>query len=66
MVVFNDFREILGIMALVTGFSIALLLLPNIIQNPAPVYAPTILSPAQKGAQVEKITVPIHTLFATQ
>lgn len=66
MIVFDNFREILGLMVLITGFSIALLVLPDVMQKPSVIYTPNIFPSAQQGTQVEKINVPIHTLFATQ
>ncbi len=64
MVTFDNFREMLGLLVMIIGFSIALLILPNPGQHPAIVYAPNLLPSAESGTRVEKITVPIHTLFA--
>ncbi|MCE9643176.1 MAG: hypothetical protein K8Q97_02495 [Candidatus Andersenbacteria bacterium] len=64
MVTFDNFREIMGLLVLILGFSVALLLLPDAMKNPAVVYAPNLLPSAESGTQVEKIAVPIHNLFA--
>ncbi|MEO6077697.1 MAG: hypothetical protein ABIP54_02835 [Candidatus Andersenbacteria bacterium] len=64
MVIYDDFREILGLMALILGFSLALLMLPSAIQKQVSVKVPHAFPSAQPSTQVEKITVPEHTLFA--
>ncbi len=67
MVTSHDFREILSIMALIAGFSIAVLVLPDNTQpTTASIVMKNVLPPAQPGTGVEKIRVPVHTLFADQ
>ena len=64
MVTFDHFREIMGLLVLILGFSVALVLLPDPMKNPAVVYTPNLLPSAEFDTQVEKIAVPIHNLFA--
>lgn len=65
MVVFDNFREILGLMVLIAGFVIALWILPNPADHPVPVQNPNGIPVAIPSAGVEKISVPIHTIFAS-
>ncbi|OGY36692.1 MAG: hypothetical protein A3E36_03910 [Candidatus Andersenbacteria bacterium RIFCSPHIGHO2_12_FULL_45_11b] len=60
----NSPREIFWLMALIAGFSVALLVLPDAPKEPAAPSAAVVLPVAEKGATVEKITVPAHTIFA--
>ncbi len=65
MVVYHDVREILAIMALIGGFSIALLVLPNAMHVSTQGAPSATLPPAQPGSGVEKIPVSVHTIFAS-
>jgi hypothetical protein len=64
MVIYDDFREILGLMVLILGFALALLILPSATQKQVSVQVLHAFPSAQPSAQVEKIIVPEHTLFA--
>ncbi len=65
MVVYHDLREILALMALIAGFSLAFLVLPDPTSVPTPAVVPGTLPVAQAGAGIEKIPVSVHTLFAS-
>ena len=65
MVTYNDIREILALLALIAGFSLAFLVLPDVTHAPTPVAVTGLLPAAQMGTGVEKIAVPVHTIFAS-